>query len=106
MANKKFNDTAYKYMAGSSLYAYLSHYFFIILIAVMIVRPYKITFIPALFVEIILTNLCILVTYTIFDYVYTLVVPPKKAPAKEGEKSEEERALLKNQEVTVQQRKN
>lgn len=65
-------------MAGSSLYAYISHYFFIIIIAVMIVRPYKITFIPALVLEIILTNLCILITYIIFDTIYTLLMPAKK----------------------------
>jgi len=83
IANKKFNDTAYKYMAGSSLYAYLSHYFFIILIAVMIIRPYRISFIPALGLEILLTNLAILITYTIFDAVYTLVVPAKKEKKQE-----------------------
>ena len=70
-------------MAGSSLYAYLSHYFFIIIIAVMIVRPYKITFIPALVLEIILTNLCILITYTIFDTVYNLLMPAKKEKKQE-----------------------
>ena len=83
IANKKFNETAYKFMAGSSLYAYLSHYFFIIIIAVMIVRPYKITFIPALVLEIILTNLCILITYTIFDTVYNLLMPAKKEKKQE-----------------------
>jgi len=40
MANKKFNDTAYKYLTGSSLYAYVSHYLFIIVIANTIIRPY------------------------------------------------------------------
>ena len=29
IANKKFNDNVYKYVAGSALYAYVSHYFFI-----------------------------------------------------------------------------
>jgi len=77
IANKKFNDTAYKLLSGSSLYAYLSHYFFIIVIAVMIVRPYKISFLPALGLEIGLTNLTILVSYVIMDYLYGLVVPPK-----------------------------
>jgi hypothetical protein len=77
VANKKFNDTAYKYMAGSSLYAYLSHYFFIIIIAVGIVRPYKIEFIPALILEVFLTNVCILVSYSILNFGYELVVPPK-----------------------------
>jgi len=77
IANKEFNATAYKYMAGSSIYAYLSHYLFIILVAVLIVRPYKISFIPALFIEMILVNVAILITYTIFDALYNAVVPKK-----------------------------
>jgi hypothetical protein len=80
IANKKFNDTAYKLLTGSSLYAYLSHYFYIIVIAVGIVRPYKITFLPALAIEIVLTNAIILVSYVILNYVYELAVPPKKQP--------------------------
>jgi hypothetical protein len=90
-------------MAGSSLYAYLSHYFFIIIIAVMIVRPYKITFIPALVLEIILTNLAILITYTIFDTVYNLLMPAKKNIKKE-ENQEEQRALLKEKEIEARNR--
>ena len=90
-------------MAGSSLYAYLSHYFFIIIIAVMIVRPYKITFIPALVLEIILTNLAILITYTIFDTVYNLLMPVKKNIKKE-ENQEEQRALLKEKEIEARNR--
>ena len=90
-------------MAGSSLYAYLSHYFFIIIIAVMIVRPYKITFIPALDLEIILTNLAILITYTIFDTVYNLLMPAKKNIKKE-ENQEEQRALLKEKEIEARNR--
>jgi len=102
VANKKFNDTAYKYMAGSSLYAYLSHYFFIILIAVTIIRPYKIEFIPALFIEIILTNAAILLSYSILNFFYELVVPPKSAKDKAQGSEEEQAALLKNQEVMVE----
>lgn len=77
IANKQFNPTAYKFMSGSSLYAYLSHYFFIILIAVMIVRPYQITFIPALFLEILLTNFCIIVSYIMMVFIWELIFPPK-----------------------------
>lgn len=84
IANKKFNDTAYKYMAGSSLYAYLSHYFFIILIAVGIVRPYKIDFVPALFLEMFLTNVAILITYSILNFFYELAFPPKQKDKESG----------------------
>jgi hypothetical protein len=40
IAAKKFNDNAYKYAAGSALYAYVSHYFFITVWGVYIIRPY------------------------------------------------------------------
>jgi len=94
-ANKMFNETTYKLLTGSSLYAYLSHYFFIILIAVMIIRPYKITFIPALIIEIVLTNSAILISYIILNFIYELFIPPKVKAPQEG--TEEERAsLLKN----------
>lgn len=76
-ANKKFNDTAYKYICGSALYAYLSHYLWIILIAVFIIRPYKIDFLPAVFIEVFLTNFAILFTYSILNFFYELAVPPK-----------------------------
>jgi hypothetical protein len=102
VANKKFNDTAYKYMAGSSLYAYLSHYFFIIVIAVGIVRPYKIEFVPALFLEVIGTNVCILTSYSILNFGYELVVPPKTQKDKEAGSLEERATLLKNQEIMVE----
>jgi hypothetical protein len=76
-ANKKFNETGYKLLAGSSLYAYLSHYFFIIAVSVGIIRPYKLEFLPALAVNLILTNAMILVSYMILNFIYELVVPPK-----------------------------
>lgn len=76
-------------MAGSSLFAYLSHYFFIIVIAVMIIRPYKITFIPALVIEYFLTNTVVLVTFIIFDFLWKLVFPGKTKEQKDKEKEEE-----------------
>lgn len=78
-ANKKFNETGYKLLAGSSLYAYLSHYFFIICISVGIIRPYKLEFLPALLINIVLTNAMIIVSYLILNFIYELVVPPKSA---------------------------
>ena len=85
MANKKFNDNLYKYVAGSALYAYVSHYFFIVLWAVFIIRPYQITFIPALFLDFFLTDAVIIVTYIIFVQLWELVFPPKEKEAKDME---------------------
>lgn len=100
-ANQKFNETGYKLLAGSSLYAYLSHYFFIILISTFIIRPYKIEFVPALVVNLLLTNAIILLSYLILNFFYELVVPPKSPEQKAKEREEEEQALL-NQEVMVE----
>lgn len=60
------------------MYAYVSHYFFIIMIAVLIIRPYKISFLPALFLNIIITNGVILLSYWFFVFVYELIFPPKE----------------------------
>jgi hypothetical protein len=100
-ANKKFNDTAYNLLTGSSLYAYVSHYLWIILIAVLIIRPYKIEFIPALFLNIILTNAIILLSYALFAFLYDLIFPKKSAEAKEDGDEAERQGLLKNQEIMV-----
>lgn len=94
IANKKFHEPTYKLLTGSSLYAYLSHYFFIIMIAILLIRPYKIDFIPALAIEIVLTNAIILLSYMFLNSVYELLFPPKqRAPAEAGEES---RPLLKD----------
>ena len=78
IANDKFNDMVYNYVCGSALYAYVSHYFFILLISVLIVRPYKIKFIPALFLMLFGSNLMIFLTYVPLNYIYELMVPPKE----------------------------
>lgn len=77
VANKKFNDYAYRVLSGSSLYAYLSHYFFILVVAVTIIRPLGIPFVPALFIEFILVNAVVLGSYMLFLLFYDLIWPPK-----------------------------
>ena len=111
VANRPFNEAVYKHVNGSSMFAYLSHYFFIIVIAVGIVRPYKISFLPAVFLEFFLTNVAILITYFIFDFLWSLVFPKKTAEqiAKEQEqarlaKGEDEQALLKEEALAANDR--
>jgi hypothetical protein len=89
IANKKFNDYAYRVLSGSSLYAYLSHYFFILVIAVTIIRPLSIPFVPALFIEFILVNAVVLLSYMLFLLIYDLIVPPKESEAPNAENEEE-----------------
>jgi hypothetical protein len=78
IANDKFNDKVYDLVCGSSLYAYVSHYFFILIISVMIIRPYKMTFIPALFIMLFGTFFLIFATYIPLNFIYELIVPPKQ----------------------------
>ena len=93
VGNEKFNPMVYNYICGSSLYAYVSHYFFILIISVMIVRPYKIDFIPAFFIMLFGTQICIFCTYVPLNYLYELCVPPKETKKMEVEiKSEKDEA--------------
>jgi hypothetical protein len=101
-ANKKFSDTGYKVFAGSSLYAYVSHYFFIIMIAVLLIRPYKIPFMQALVLEVALTNAIILLSYWAFITMYECVFPPKMQQEKLDGDEVERMGLLKNQEINVE----
>jgi hypothetical protein len=77
VGNDKFNDTVYKYVCGSSLYAYVSHYFFILILSVGIIRPYKLNFIPAFFVMMFGTEFLIFATYIPLNFIYELIVPDK-----------------------------
>ena len=74
------------------MYAYLSHYFFILIISVLVIRPYKITFIPALFIMLFGTFAMIIVTYAPLVFLYELFVPEKQTKKMEidGQPTEEE----------------
>ena len=76
LGNEKFNDLVYKYVTGAALYAYLSHYFFILIISVGIVRPYKIEFIPGLCLMFFGTFILIFITYWPLNAFLELLYPP------------------------------
>ena len=78
VGNEKFNDTAYDLICGASLYAYVSHYFFIIILSATIIRPYKLNFIPAFFIMMFGTEFLIFATYIPLNFIYELIVPPKQ----------------------------
>lgn len=61
--NYQFNKMIYKFVSGCSLYAYLSHYFFIVVLVVAFVRPNKMGFIPAFFLVFFGTFLLIIASY-------------------------------------------
>lgn len=77
-SNSNFDGLVYKYVSGAALYAYLSHYFFILIISVMIIRPYSIEFIPALFLMLFGTFFLIFITYWPLNALYELAFPPKE----------------------------
>ena len=74
----------YKYVTGAALYAYLSHYFFILVISVTLVRPYHIGFIPALFLMLFGTFLLIFLTYWPLNALYECIFPPKETVASDS----------------------
>lgn len=94
IGNDKFNETFYKYFTGAALYAYLSHYFWIILLSVLIVRPYKMNFPEAFCVMFFGTFVLIFITYWPLNWLYELVFPPKETKAMDlapdGEEMEKE----------------
>lgn len=89
VANDKFNETVFNYINGSSMYAYLSHYFFIVLIGLFIIRPYHIDFFPGVLLMFFGTQLCIFLTYVPLNYLYGLVVPEKEYKKQETSLNEE-----------------
>lgn len=78
IGNEKFNDTIFKYVTGSAMFAYLSHYFYILLISVLIVRPYKIPFVKACALMFFGCQLMIFLTYFPLNFLYELAFPPKE----------------------------
>lgn len=98
VGNKQFNKTTYNLICGSSLYAYVSHYFFILIISVMIVRPYKIGFIPAFFLMLFGTEFLIFATYIPLNFLYELCVPPKETKAAASDEEIKAEAALQEAE--------
>jgi hypothetical protein len=92
IANDRFHKPTYNLICGSSLYAYLSHYFFILIISVMVVRPYKLGFIPALFLMLFGTFFLIYATYIPLNFIYELIFPPKETVKMEVNLTPEEAA--------------
>ena len=89
IANDKFNETFFKYFTGAALYSYLSHYFFIILLSVMIVRPYKLGFPEAFCIMFFGCFFLIFITYWPLNALYELIFPPQETKAMDLEEEGE-----------------
>ena len=102
ISNDKFNPTFYKYFAGSALYAYLSHYFWIILLSVTIVRPYHLGFPAAFCIMFFGTFVIIYATYWPLNALYELIFPPKETKAADlSPEGEEQKDLTPEQEAAA-----
>jgi hypothetical protein len=74
------------------MFAYLSHYFFIILVVVFLIRPYNITYVPTIGILYLIVNIVVLGLYMLFDLLYSLCFPEKTPEEIEKEKKAEEEA--------------
>lgn len=103
--NYPFNKMLYKFVSGCSLYAYLSHYFFIVVLVVAFVRPNKMGFVPAFFLVFFGTFILIIASYIPIALLLELCFPeaetkpaaamveePKDDPKKPEPKKEEDAA--------------
>jgi hypothetical protein len=72
ISNKIFNKKVFWIVTGPGMWAYISHYLWIVLIVVKIIRPLNISFAAAIIISFTLTELIILTTYLIFKGMYSI----------------------------------
>ena len=87
-ANEKYSDFWYDLIVGSSMWAYISHYFFIVLSANYIVRPLNLSYLSATICNVVFTWVCIFITNAILN---------KLLASKAGEKTIKKVGLKINQ---------
>ena len=75
--NDKFHEPTYDFVMACSMYGYLSHYLWIALISVYIVRPSGMNYALAVTLEFVGTILMIGGTYLAIEKVQSLCFPPK-----------------------------
>lgn len=68
--NSKFNEYGYKLINGSSMWAYVSHYLFIVIVEKFVVRANGMTFVPAFLTAFSLTEVAIVTSYLMLTYVF------------------------------------
>ena len=69
-SNQKFNDTLYDLIVGSSMWAYISHYFFIVLSSNYFVRVFSLTYAQAIFANMFLTEVGIILSYFLLEKIH------------------------------------
>jgi len=72
IANEKFNETIYNTVVGGSMWAYLSHYLWIAVLAQAFVRPLKLDFWPAAPLLLVGTEILIILSEKLLKYIFGL----------------------------------
>jgi len=67
ICNKKFDDKVYDLVIGSSMWAYISHYLFIVIIANYIVRRFQFGYELAVIVNFLGTQVLIFISYLLIQ---------------------------------------
>ena len=70
VSNHKFNETFYEIFVGGSMWAYLSHYLWIVIVARLVVKKFELEFIPAAPIIWLLTETLILLSQLFLNWVY------------------------------------
>jgi len=70
-ANEKFNEVAYDLIVGSSMWAYISHYIFIVISANYFVRPLGLSYPAAIISNMIITWVGIFSSYVILNKIHS-----------------------------------
>lgn len=66
-ANERYSEWAYQLIVGSSMWAYISHYFFVVLSSNYIVRPLQLSYYSAVLTNLLFTWACILLTNCLLE---------------------------------------
>lgn len=72
IANEKFNEFAYNLIVGSSMWAYISHYIFIVISANYFVRPLGLSYSTAIVSNLIITWVGIFSSYVVLDKISSM----------------------------------
>ena len=66
-ANQKYSDWAYDVIVGSSMWAYISHYFFIVLSSNFIIRPLSLDYYSGVITNLLFTWVCIFLSNIVLE---------------------------------------
>jgi hypothetical protein len=78
ISNEKFSDRIYDIVVGGSMYAYITHYFWIVVVVNKVVLPYKLDFTAGVFTTFFGTEVCILAFHFFTEFVESKLKANKK----------------------------